>query len=330
MRFDICLPNAMEGFLAPTGMVGPRDLATYAQACEQWGYNAIWGFDFINPTPDMMIDTDGAARWYELMTSLAYIAGVTERIRLVAGVAVLPLRDPILLAKQAASVDQFSNGRLDLGIGLGMRPEYKTLRPSATKVRRGDLVDEHLEALQLLLRPEAGPVSYEGKYVAFSNVELDPRPVQKPLPFLTAAESPAPLKRAARWGINPIIHHGALDERIGQFEPELEAAGKSLDDFDLLVWADLRVDGTREEAAKQYLDSTMGGFVRKFRKQSDEEVVSCNWVGTVDQIAARIATLKQRGIDRIVVMHTVSETFDEMLDQTRIFAEEIMPKVEAA
>lgn len=337
MKFDICLPNAMEGWGAPTGFAGPKDIERFAREADRLGYNALWGFDFVNPTPVMGIAEDETANWYELMTTLAYVAAVTERVRLVCGVVVLPNREPVILAKQIATVDQFSDGRLDLGIGLGMRPEFKSLQPRAKGVYRGELVEEKLEALKLLLSHEHGPVSYSGKHVAFENVNLNPRPVQNPLPFLTAADSSAlaPLERAARWDIDPIIHMSSLAERKAQFEPVLEAAGKSLDDFDLVVWADLRVDGDQQTAADQYLNSVMGKFALKLRQEAgwkiDEDViVRTNWVGTVEHIAEQLVDLKRQGIERIVVMHTITDTLEEMLAQSQIFAEEIMPLVEKA
>ena len=166
-------------------------------------------------------------------------------------------------------------------------------------------------------------------------MNLNPRPVQNPLPFLTAAETPAPLERAARWDIDPIIHMSSLAERKAQFEPVLEAAGKSLDDFDLVVWADLRVDGDQQTAADQYLNSVMGKFARKHRREAgwkidDDVIVRTNWVGTVEHIAEQLVDLKRQGIERIVVMHTATDTFEEMIEQSQIFAEEIMPLVEKA
>ena len=330
MKFDICLPNAMEGFLAPTSFAGPKDIEKFAREAERLGYHALWGFDFVNPTADMGITDDMKANWYELMTTLAYVAAVTERVRLVTGVVVLPNRDPVILAKQIATVDQFSNGRLDVGIGLGMRPEFKSLQPRATGVYRGELVEEKLEALKLLLSPEEGAVSYSGKHVAFDKVNLNPKPVQNPIPFLTACETPAPLERAARWDMNPAVHMGSLDERRAQFLPVLEAAGKTLDDVGLVVWADLRVDADRKTAASNYLNSVMGKFATKFRKADEETIIRTNWVGSVEQIAAQLVDLKHQGIERVVVMHTVTDTFEEMLEQSQIFAEEIMPLVEEA
>ena len=330
MKFDICLPNAMEGFLAPVDFAGPKEIEIFAREADRLGYNALWGFDFVNPTPDMGIDDDTEANWYELMTTLAYVAAVTERIRLVCGVVVLPNREPVVLAKQIATVDQFSNGRLDVGVGLGMRPEFKTLQPRAKGVYRGELVDEKLEALKLLLAHNQGAVSYAGKHVAFENVNLNPKPEQNPIPFLTACETPAPLKRAVRWGIDPAIHMGSLQERKAQFEPILAANGKSLDDFELAVWADLRIDPDQNLAADNYLNSVMGKFATKFRGTDKETIIRTNWVGTVEHIAEQLIDLKRQGIKRIVVMHTVTDTFEEMLEQSEIFAEEIMPRVQKA
>lgn len=330
MKFDICLPNAMEGFLAPTGFAGPKEIELFAREAERLGYNALWGFDFVNPTPDMGITDDTNANWYELMTTLAYVAAVTEQIRLVCGVVVLPNREPVILAKQIATIDQFSNGRLEVGVGLGMRPEFKSLQPRAKGVYRGELVEEKLEALKLLLAHSPGSVSYAGKHVAFDNVNLNPKPVQSPIPFLTACETPAPLKRAARWGIDPAIHMGSLQERKVQFEPILADVGKSLADVDLVVWADLRVDHDQKTAAHNYLNSVMGKFAAKFRNTEDDTIIRTNWIGTVEHIAEQLIDLKRQGIKRIVVMHTVTDTFEEMLEQSQIFAEEIMPRVQKA
>ena len=330
MRFEICLPNAMEGFLSPTQFAGPKEIEQFAVAAEQLGYHALWAFDFVAPTPDMGVPDGETANWYELMTTLAYIAAKTNRIRLVIGVAVLPNREPIMLAKQVATVDQFSGGRVDFGIGLGLRAEFQAMFPRMKKVYRGELVQEKLEALQLLLRAGNEPVSYAGQHVAFDNVNLNPKPLQNPIPMLTAAETPAPLARAARSGLNPIIHSASLDERKAQFEPLLAAEGKTMDDFDLAVWADLRIDADSKVARDRYVDCEMGQFAIKFRNRTAEQIVDDNWIGSATEIAEKLIALKHQGIERLVIMHTVNRDIDEMIEQARMFAEEVMPVVEKA
>ena len=159
MKFDIALPNCMEGFLVPANFAGPAELVRFAQEAEQLGYYALWGFDFTAPVSDLRgRPSDGAEpNWYELMITLASLSGVTKTIKLGAGVVIIPLRDPVILAKQSATLDQFSNGRFLLGLGLGgSREEFVTVRPRSRGAHRGNMLDEKLDALELLLNGD-GP-----------------------------------------------------------------------------------------------------------------------------------------------------------------------------
>ncbi|MEE9248068.1 MAG: LLM class flavin-dependent oxidoreductase [Dehalococcoidia bacterium] len=326
MKFDICLPNGMEGFLVPAPFAGPKQITRFAQEAERLGYYAIWGFDFINPTERLGIPDSETPNWYELMTTLAYVSAVTDRLRLVAGVIVLPNRDPVLLAKQAATVDQFSNGRLHLGIGLGGRPEFESIQPRARGAYRGNMVDEKLEALKLLLSQENKPVSYKGEYVEFEGVNLNPKPVQNPLPMFIAAETPAPLRRAVKWDITPILRDKDLVERKRQLEPLLEEYGKTLNDIELTVWADISIGPTTRKAVERYRDCRMGHF----RNQDAESLLREHWIGTVDEVAEKLVRIKNQGVDHVVAMHTATDTFEEMMEQAHIFAEEVKPIVEKA
>ena len=88
MKFDIALPNCMEGFLVPANFAGPAELVRFAQDAERLGYYALWGFDFTAPVADLRgpPSDDAEPNWYELMISLASISGVTKTIKLGAGV----------------------------------------------------------------------------------------------------------------------------------------------------------------------------------------------------------------------------------------------------
>ena len=326
MKFDICLPNAMEGLLVPSSFAGSKEIGEYSQLAERLGYHSIWGFDFINPACRAEIPDTETPHWYELMTTLAYVAGLTEKVRLVAGVIVVPNRDPVMLAKQAVTVDHFSNGRLDLGIGLGGRKEFETIQPRERRAHRGDMLDEKLEALQLLLREGDEPVSYRGKYVEFENVTLEPKPLQTPLPIFTAAESPAPLRRAAKWGLGPIIRDKDLAERREQFLPLLEEYGRSLEEIDFMVWADISIKPTTKEGVDAYINSRMGAL----RKQDAQGLLNDHWIGTVEEVAEKLIRIKNEGVEHVIAMHTATDTYQEMVEQTQIFAEEVMPLVESA
>ena len=326
MKFDICLPNAMEGLLVPAPFAGANEIAEFACMAEQLGYHGLWAFDFINPVVRPEISKHHPPDWYELMTTLAYLCGITKKIRLVAGVVLLPLREPVLLAKQVATIDRFSGGRLDLGIGLGNRDEFNSIHPTRKGVRRGDIQDEMLEALILLLNQSDEPVSYVGDHVRFENVSLHPKVLQDPLPMYTAAESPAPLTRAAKWGLRPVIRAWQLEERKKQILTLLAEDGRSIDDANIVVWADISIETTTQRAVDRYLNCQMG----RFRQQDGEQLRKQHWIGTVDEVARKLIRLKRAGIEHVVAMHTATDTYSEMVDQAAVFAEEVMPLVESA
>ena len=184
MLFDVEVSTCREGIFVPPGFAGPEEIVRSIQEAERLGFNAVWGTDFINPVPSMGIPPGPPPNWYEVMMSLAYAASATRRVKLATGVVLLPYRELVILAKQAATIDRFSNGRFLLGLGLGgFRDEFEAIKPREKDSHRGKMFDEGLEALRLLLGHEQKAVSYKGQYVEFHNLNLNPKPVQNPLPI---------------------------------------------------------------------------------------------------------------------------------------------------
>jgi probable F420-dependent oxidoreductase len=149
--------------------------------------------------------------------TLAAAAAVTSKIELVTGIALLIQRDPIITAKEAASIDLISGGRFVFGVGAGWNIEE--LRDHGTDPRtRGALLDERIEAIKALWTEE--PAEYHGKYVDFDASYIRPKPVQKPHPpIFIGGDSDATVKRVVRhnagWISNPNPVE-ALKKRIGQ------------------------------------------------------------------------------------------------------------------
>lgn len=327
MKFDIALPNCMEGFLVPTNFAGPAELVRFAQDSERLGYFALWGFDFTAPVLELRGPESDSSEpnWYELMISLASLSGLTKTIKLGAGVVIMPLRDPIILAKQSATLDQFSNGRFLLGLGLGgSREEFVAVRPRSRGAHRGDMLDEKLDALELLLNGD-GPASYTGKYVEFGEMELSPKPVQRPLPIYMAAHGEASLRRTAKYGLGPMVRDPETPEVLEALAPLLEENGRTISDIDFCVWADLRVERDHDLAVKRYQESRLGYFRRHI---PTEDLVGGHWIGTPGELVDRLIGLKRMGVDHFIVMHTATDEFEDMLEQSEIFAKEIIPMVE--
>jgi probable F420-dependent oxidoreductase len=160
------------------------------------------------------------AQYYRTLdpfVTLAAAAAVTSRIELFTGIALLIQRDPILTAKEAASIDLISDGRFVFGVGAGWNIEE--LRHHGTDPKtRGALLDERIEAIKALWTSE--PAEYHGKYVNFDASYIRPKPVQKPHPpIYIGGDSDATVRRVIRhdagWISNPLPVQ-ALKKRIDQ------------------------------------------------------------------------------------------------------------------
>jgi len=132
-----------------------------------------------------------------LLLTAAAIAARTKKIRIGTGVLLLPLHDPIRIAEDAAVIDLISGGRLILGLGLGYRREDFEGFGVSLKERKGRM-EEGLEILQKSWAD--GPFSFEGRYRTYRNVNVTPKPVQKPIPIWIGAFTEPAIRRAARIG----------------------------------------------------------------------------------------------------------------------------------
>jgi probable F420-dependent oxidoreductase len=159
------------------------------------------GYDMVSIAEHFLIPTEhlglSGARYFDATTAQAVLAGATERIRVNSSVTILPLHDPIVLAKQLATIDWLSSGRLTVTFGVGwLEKEFELL--GVPFHERGQMSDEYLEAMIALWTQERP--SFSGRYVKFSDVAFEPKPVQKPQPEIwIGGDADAPLRRAAKF-----------------------------------------------------------------------------------------------------------------------------------
>ncbi len=153
------------------------------------------------------------APWFEPLTMLAAIATATERVRLATGILIAPLRPAALLAKQVATLDQMSGGRVDLGVGTGwQREEYGAI--GASFEARGQLLTDTLGALDALWRDT--PADFSSPTISFQDVYCEPKPLQPggvPL-WIAGTLHPRNLERIARYGAGWIPIMGASNDDI--------------------------------------------------------------------------------------------------------------------
>ncbi|PYM16462.1 MAG: LLM class F420-dependent oxidoreductase [Candidatus Rokuibacteriota bacterium] len=177
----------------------PDTAARLARAAEAAGFESLWVADHVvlpdPPVPGRPMAPD--MRLLDPIVSLTFLAAHTSRIRLGTGVIILPQRQAVVLAKQLASLDVLSNGRLIFGLGVGWcEPEMRST--GAPFAERGRVADDYLAAMQKLWT-EPRP-SYKGAYVSFDGVQAMPRPVQQPIPIVVGGRTPPAYRRAVTRG----------------------------------------------------------------------------------------------------------------------------------
>lgn len=222
-------------------------LARIGPLAEELGYDSLWSGEHVvvpdprcPPSPmepgDPILDP---------IVALAFVAGLTERIRLATGIIVLPQRNPVVLAKQLASLDAVSGGRLVFGMGVGyLEPEMAAV--GVPMERRGTRAVEYLAAMRALWEQEAP--SFEGEFVSFSGVNAHPRPVQSRVPVVMAGHSPAAHRRAARhadgwYGF--FLDRDQIAEQLEGLRRSLDEAGRDLGDFEVSVTPRGRIDADK-------------------------------------------------------------------------------------
>ncbi|MEU9720435.1 TIGR03619 family F420-dependent LLM class oxidoreductase [Streptomyces sp. NPDC047976] len=172
---------------------GAADLAEVARAADRAGFGYVATCDHV-AIPRRLAGPMGTV-WYDPVATLAFLAGITERVRLLSHVAIVGLRHPLLTAKQYATLDHLSGGRLVLGVGAGhVQEEFEVL--GADFERRGAVLDESLDALRAALGPEEFP-EFEGERFSFRDLGQLPRPAQERIPVWVGGSSPAAVRRAA-------------------------------------------------------------------------------------------------------------------------------------
>jgi alkanesulfonate monooxygenase SsuD/methylene tetrahydromethanopterin reductase-like flavin-dependent oxidoreductase (luciferase family) len=167
---------------------GPAAFLDWVDLCEASPIDSIWFSErLVSPAPTL-----------EPMVAMSLLAGRTQRLKFGMNTIVLPFRDPLVLAKECATLDFLSSGRLlpAFGVGADTAPEFRVM--SREPAGRGPQADEMIEIMTRLWSEES--VDYEGAHYRYSGASISPRPVQQPLPCWIGGSSPAAIRRTAKLG----------------------------------------------------------------------------------------------------------------------------------
>ncbi|RMF93145.1 MAG: TIGR03619 family F420-dependent LLM class oxidoreductase, partial [Nitrospinota bacterium] len=270
MQFGVGLSTGMEGLMYPVPFGDAGTLIRIAQAAERLGYHHVGGNDHLTTQRYVAAEWPDPPRYYDIFVALAFVAAATTRLRLQTAVAVLPVRDPVVLAKQAATLDVMSGGRLILGVGIGAyREEFEAVHPSARGWQRGEMLDEGIQALRTLLHDRRA--SFQGKYIRFEGVEMYPKPLQNPLPVWIGGNSEQGMQRVARYGdgwLPAILSPEEIRQRVDRIRSMAEAAGRNPATITIAPQLVVSIADTPEKAMQKFVNSQVFQHLLSLRKST--------------------------------------------------------------
>lgn len=330
-RFGLGVPTATEGMMYPVPYATVDQAVEMAVTAERLGFDSVWGNDHVSTQSYVRTEFRDPPSFFDPLTYLAYVAASTTTLRLATGILVLPFRHPVVTAKQIATLDHLSHGRVLLGVGVGAyREEYESMFPGQP-MHRGHQVDEFLEGLRLLYTRRRA--SYSGQYVRFEDVESWPKPVQEPLPILSGGNSPASLRRAATLAngwlpacLTPGEYSAGL-KRIRELR--VEAGGTLEAPFEATMQMVVAVGGSHEAAIERFRSSQVYRHLNSLAESTmsgrlDGALEARNLVGTVDHVSEKIQAYLEAGVQTFAGLLFAADTVEQTMDDMTQFSEEII------
>lgn len=292
------------------GQAGPW--LDIAQQAEQSGFETLWRGNHITIPQELRYDEYqfGTTDWakstnpsVDVFQVFSYIAGATDEIKMGTNICIVPLRHPIVLAKQALSVDALSDGRFEFGVGAGwLRSEFEVL--DIPFEERGSRTDEFLRFFERAR--DEGEVSLDGPHHSFEKTGFYPIPEEDGRPRIwVGGTSGAAFRRVAEFGVGWTIVNRTAEE-----------VGKARDRI-MNAWGDYDREGDPEIAARRRIH--VGDY-----PNADHEYMS---TGEPAEIIENIEAYAEAGVTQIVV-GSAADSLEEELEQIRLIEDEIMPAFE--
>lgn len=306
-RVTVCFGLQGSGQLTD-GVPDPGRFRAIAELAEELRFDSLWAgehLSFHNPILDVGV-------------ALAAFAAWTSRIRLGAGVVLLPLRHPSLVAKQMASIDYLSAGRVILGVGIGGEGAKDFEAAGVPIAERGARADEGIAALRAIFGPS--PASFHGTYYAFDEIVVAPRAVQPGgPPILVAGIRPGALRRAGRLGdgwLPYMISARRYAESLTIVRAHAREAGRDPDALSgaVVLFALVRDDGrAAREEARVHLSTRYG---MQFEPHQIEKLCV---VGSPEECVAKVEAYVEAGVRHLSFNPCTAG--DDFLDQCRALSE---------
>jgi alkanesulfonate monooxygenase SsuD/methylene tetrahydromethanopterin reductase-like flavin-dependent oxidoreductase (luciferase family) len=289
------------------GAKNVRNIRESIERCEKHGID-VWVIDHLLSAPGLY----GNA-WLEPLETLAYAAALTDKVKIATGILVLPVRHPVVLAKEISTLCHMSNNRFVFGVGPGWYTREFEVTGSRIE-ERGRRTDEIIEAVTLLLsKPN---VTYNGRYYSFKDVTIDPRPPRLPEIWVSGGSRiPDPSEHdvpvIARTVMDRIVKAGNWLSRCSGKQEWVKRDWVQLQDHARRLGKDPRkitfghcnfIHLVEEKSHERALAKSKAPFLRAMgRHRSYEHLQECYMIGSLDRINARIQDLVDSGLKYLVL-----------------------------
>lgn len=349
MKFGIFLPNS--GAIASI-----QNIISASKAAESLGYDSVWVYDMSlthtreNYRNNLVcgswedIDPEGNPNFVEPFTSMAAIASVTESILIGSAVIQLPLYNPLVVARQAANIDLMSNGRLRLGVGIGSRINF--FRQGYDRLhfpfrKRGYIFNEYLRAIRQLWNANE-PISFLGKYVQFSDLELYPKPISKKI-LIGSGVAEKGLQRVLDFGDGVIFPYRApseIKENVEKIRNAAQTQGKDYRKIEIAQTVFTCIGTSKEEAEARLaptIEEHAKGFGGKAMSTDElsrhqghlvtvDKLMQMSLVGGRNDIVKKLEEFREAGLEHpILAMIFRGKDSGAFIENMKAFAKDVIP-----
>ncbi len=330
MKFGLGVPTGTEGMMYPVPYADPDQAVRLAVEAERMGFDSVWGNDHVSTQAYVRHEFPDPPRFYDPYLYLAYVAAETTTLGLGTAVTVMSFRHPVVVAKQAATLDQLSGGRFSLGVGIGAYREEAEAMWSDRPLHRGEQADEFMRSIQLLFTQRRA--SFAGDYIAFSDVESYPKPKQATLPVLSGGNATGSKERAAAYAsgwLPAVMTPAQIASGILEIKDFAAKRGRELPvDFEIAPQLSVGLGATTELALERFEASQLAAHMRSLSKSTlkDQQTswVDRNLIGPSDLILERVHEYAAAGATTMCGLLFACNTVEETLDAMADFAENVI------
>ncbi len=335
------MPRVGFGVRLPVAgpLASPETIGQVARRVEELGYDAVWVHDYIVWTKELdrthvscgaieIVRDDQDPVFFESLTTLCYVAGITQRVRLGTAVLCIPYRDPIVTAKQLADLDVLSGGRLTLGVGVGARRSTHNQDFEVLGLSRADKYErtaDYLRAMRVIWTDDRP--TYAGPFVRFPETEIFPKPVQRPHPPIWFGGSgPKTIALLAELGsgwlptwLTPDAYRSRLEEVRSAFAAHGRADVR-LEVGDEIVACVASSDDEAHERSRRTVETLSSGFTVR----SAAEASASALIGSPRTVRERATALADAGVTHFELKF-IYRSLDELDEELALFAREVLP-----